>query len=67
MIVDPITAESYRLSRGNGKKKIVFKPLAFPIMFELAIIRPAHRPISLLSSDFYTTIVSHLKQLKSIS
>ena len=65
-IVDPIAAESYRLSRGNGEQKIVFRPLAFPIMFELAIIRPAHRPISLLSSDFYKTMVSHLKQLQTI-
>lgn len=62
-IVDPIAAESYRLSRANSDRKIVFKPLETPILFELAIIRPAHRPISLLAGDFYKNMTEQLKEL----
>ncbi len=66
-IVDPLTAKSYTKSRSVGDRKIVFKPLVSPIMFELAIIRPSQRPASLLADNFYGFMHARLKQLQAVT
>ena len=64
-IVDPLTAESYRLSHSEVDPKVVFLPLEQPIWFELAIIRPTRRPISLLATDFYNYLITRLSALEN--
>jgi len=63
-IIDPIAAESYRLNHKDDAAKVVFRPLEIPIWFELAIIRPTHRPISLIATDFYNNLIARLKILE---
>ena len=58
-VVDPVTAESYRLYRSGQSAGVVFKPFQPRIVFDLAILRPNHRPISLLAKDFADTLIEH--------
>lgn len=62
-IVDPVTAESYRLYKGSEQSDIVFKPFSPTIKFELAIIKPNHRPMSLLAKDFTNRLRDYFHKL----
>lgn len=62
-VVDPVTAESYRLYRSGQSAGVLFKPFHPDIAFELAILRPNHRPVSLLAKDFADTLVSHFRTM----
>lgn len=50
-LIDPLTAESYRLSR-KDESRIVFRPFSPAIPYITAITLPQHRPLSKLSTDF---------------
>ncbi len=62
-VVDPVTAESYRLYRSGQSAGVVFKPFHPDIVFDLAILRPNHRPISLLAKDFAGTLIEHFRTM----
>ncbi|MEM7633940.1 MAG: LysR family transcriptional regulator [Pseudomonadota bacterium] len=62
-VVDPVTAQSYRLYRSGQTAGVVFKPFHPEIVFELAILRPNHRPVSLLARDFVDTLISHFRTM----
>ncbi len=62
-VVDPVTAESYRLYRSGQTAGVTFKPFHPDIAFELAILRPNHRPVSLLARDFADTLVDHFRTM----
>lgn len=62
-VVDPVTATSYQLYRSGQTAGVVFKPFHPDITFELAILRPNHRPVSLLARDFADTLVGHFRTM----
>ena len=62
-VVDPVTAQSYKLYRSGQTAGVVFKPFHPDIAFELAILRPNHRPVSLLARDFADILVGHFRAM----
>jgi DNA-binding transcriptional LysR family regulator len=62
-VVDPVTAQSYKLYRSGQTAGVIFKPFHPDIAFELAILRPNHRPVSLLARDFADTLVGHFRTM----
>lgn len=54
-ICDPISAASYKLYK-SGQGKVVFRPFAPTIVFDHAIITPAHKPLSRLAQAFAESI-----------
>lgn len=61
-IVDPITAESYALYRGDDKR-VVFKPFEPEVSFDVAIVRPAHRPMSLIASHLSEKLAEQFAEM----
>ncbi len=61
-IIDPVTAESYRLYKGDNTS-IVFRPLAPTIDFEIAVITPAHRPVSVIAKYFAEKLMQEFKRI----
>lgn len=51
-ICDPISAEGYQ-DLHSEDRKVVFRPLSFDIELEVALLTPAHRPMSDLCVAFY--------------
>ena len=62
-IVDPISARSYSLSKGGSDMGVVFKPFQPEIVFELAVLRPNHRPMSLLARDFTEVLIREFGEM----
>jgi DNA-binding transcriptional LysR family regulator len=62
-VVDPVTAQSYKLYRSGQTAGVIFKPFHPDIAFELAILRPNHRPVSLLAKDFADILVGHFRTM----
>ncbi|WP_323715921.1 LysR substrate-binding domain-containing protein [Paracoccus aminovorans] len=50
-IIDPLSAESYRLSRGDAGK-VTFRPFQPVVPFTAALVMPQHRPLSKLAESF---------------
>lgn len=63
-IVDPVTAESYRLYRG-GKLGVDFRPLEPGISFDIALLTPTHRPSSHIANYFREKVAEELERLSS--
>lgn len=61
-IVDPLTAESYRRSKGT-EGLIVFKRFLPAIPFSIAILKPQHRPVARLSLAFIEALRTDLTSL----
>lgn len=61
-IVDPLTAESYRLFSG-GSDKITFRPIEEKITFSLEKLTPEFRPASIIASSFDSHLKEKLLQL----
>lgn len=62
-IVDPLSAESYRLGR-LGDQQLVFRPFEPAITFSCAILTPLHRPRSGASAAFQETIRAELERIQ---
>lgn len=58
-IIDPLSAESY-LSYTNRASSVLFKPFRPVVRFRLGLIKPAHRPTSVISTHFYERIRKEL-------
>lgn len=56
-IIDPLTAESYRLFVGNDDR-VVFRPLDAHVTFNVEKLTPGHRPSSVIAEAFD----EHLRQ-----
>ena len=61
-IVDPIAAQSYQLYRGHSST-ITFKRIEPCILFELAVIRPSHRPLSIIAQHFEEKLLNELSRI----
>ncbi len=63
-IVDPLSAESYRIYRGNHQQ-VVFKPFKPKVYHQIAIITPLHRPLSHLAKAFTHYLRNEIKRIQS--
>ncbi len=61
-LVDPLTAESYRLFSGDAED-IVFRPFKPTAEFGVAVLTPAYRPASLLASSFSKRLAEKMTNL----
>ncbi|MFC3569346.1 LysR substrate-binding domain-containing protein [Paracoccus simplex] len=50
-VIDPLSAESYRLSRGDAGR-VTFRPFRPAVPFTAAVVMPQHRPLSKLAQAF---------------
>ncbi len=62
-IVDPLSAESYRLYRG-GAQALVFRPFEPTIYLDASIVTPAHRPLSTLAQAFATILKDEIRRIE---
>ncbi len=62
-IVDPISAESYRIYRGKHQQ-IVFRPFKPKVYHKIAIITPLHRPLSHLAKVFTDHLRSEISRIQ---
>lgn len=62
-IVDPLSAESYRLGQ-LGSQRLIFKPFKPSIKFECAILTPLHRPRSGASAAFQDALRNELRRIQ---
>ncbi len=62
-IVDPMSAESYRIYQPN-KPAIIFKPFEPAVFHEVAMITPAHRPASRLAQEFNAEVRARLTAIE---
>ena len=58
-VIDPLSAESYRLSRGAAGR-VVFRPFFPAIPFTAAVVLPQHRPLSKLAEAFVRVLQDDL-------
>ena len=61
-VVDPITAESYRLYK-EGLSRLHFKPLEPPVYFRIVLITPKHRPSSVIAHHFTERLKTALESI----
>lgn len=61
-VCDPISAASYRLYR-QGAGALVFRPFQPEVGFSFAIIRPAHKPSSLITDAFCSQLGARIMQI----
>lgn len=61
-IVDPIAIESYRLYR-KGNEVLTFRPFRPEVIYTTSILRPVHRPTSLISEVFLEDLVERFKAI----
>ena len=62
-IVDPITAESYRLYK-EGASRIEFKRLEPAAYFRVAMVTPKHRPSSMIAKHFASRLRTRLESIR---
>ncbi|MEM8776107.1 MAG: LysR substrate-binding domain-containing protein [Pseudomonadota bacterium] len=63
-IVDPLSVENYEL-RSNQDRRIVFRPFEPKVLFRMGLIRPMHRPTSVISTHFCDRIREELSKAES--
>ena len=61
-VVDPLSAESYKLFSGN-EPRIVFRPFRPTIHLVASIMTPAHRPISNLAKSFHALLRAEVHRI----
>ncbi|MGI2942902.1 LysR family transcriptional regulator [Vibrio diabolicus] len=64
-ICDPISAASYKLYK-SGQGNVVFRPFTPAVLFDHAILTPAHKPMSQLAKVFAESIRGGVKQFVSM-
>lgn len=62
-IVDPLSAESYKLF-SRSEPKIVFRPFRPAVQMVSSIMTPAHRPLSNLAQAFHAQLSDELHRIK---
>ncbi len=62
-LIDPITVASYK-ANCIKHSNVVFLPFKPNITFSISIVTPAHRPLSLLASEFVTILKAELEKLQ---
>ena len=62
-VVDPITAESYRLLK-DGRSRLQFKPIEPPVYFRVVLITPKHRPSSVIATHFVERLKAALEAIR---
>ena len=62
-IVDPLSAESYRLYRGS-EQKLVFRRFEPTVHLDASIMIPAHRPLSTLAQAFATILKDEIRRIE---
>jgi hypothetical protein len=65
-IVDPMSAESYRIYR-HENPGIVFRPFEPEVIHDVALIKPAHRPASRLAQEFSNVVHSRLLRIQKVA
>jgi hypothetical protein len=65
VIVDPLSAESYRLYR-SADASLVFRPFRPAIYFAASIMTPTHRPPSILASAFISLMKEELRRIQTL-
>ena len=65
-IVDPLSAEGYRIFRGNDQR-LVFRPFSPTISLVASVMTPAHRPLSNLAQAFATILKSEMHRIDSVT
>jgi DNA-binding transcriptional LysR family regulator len=61
-IVDPLSAESYRIYRGDDQK-LVFRPFRPKVYLVASIMTPAHRPLSNLARAFTAALRAEIRRI----
>jgi DNA-binding transcriptional LysR family regulator len=64
-IVDPLTAESYRLHRPDGGS-ITFRPFEPAVHLLASTMTPAHRPPSILATAFAVALKDELRRIQAV-
>ncbi len=65
-VVDPISAETYRLNR-DGESKLHFLPLEPTVHFRIAMLTPKHRPRSMIAKHFAERLKATLSSIRNSS
>lgn len=61
-ICDPMTASGY-LQRFDDRAQLVFKPFVPEVILSVSVLTPAHRPASVLASNFTEMLTTELDRL----
>lgn len=61
-ICDPMTASGY-LQRFDDRARLVFKPFVPEVILSISVLTPAHRPASVLASNFTEMLTAELERL----
>lgn len=61
-IIDPISAANYK-EQSAKSEQVTFRPIEPEVLFRLGLIRPVHRPTSVISNHFYQRIREKLSLL----
>ena len=64
-IVDPLSAESYRIYRGENQT-LVFRPFRPKVFMMVSIMTPVHRPLSTLAIAFTSTLKSEIQRITAL-
>ena len=63
-IIDPLSAESYRLYRGDDQT-LVFRPFRPKVFLPVSIMTPVHRPLSNLAKAFAAMLKTEIRRIES--
>ncbi len=63
-IVDPLTAQSYRLYRGESRQ-LVFRPFRPNVKFSAALVTPSHRQLSRVATAFVKFLENELNRIQA--
>ena len=61
-VCDPLTAVSYKVNRA-GNSSLAFIPFTPAVPYHIALLSPAHRPLSRLASAFYGVMEAEMRQI----
>ena len=61
-VCDPLTAVSYEVNRA-GNSSVAFIPFAPAVPYDIALLSPAHRPLSRLASEFYGVMEAEMLRI----
>jgi len=61
-VCDPLTAVSYETDRAAASL-LAFVPFAPAVPYEIALLSPAHRPLSRLASEFYALMETEMQAI----
>lgn len=65
VVLDPLSAESYRIYRGDNAG-VVFRPFIPAIPFDVAILTPSARTISMIARNFRDRVLADLTRIADV-